>query len=282
MKILWRRKPVARLAVSGLLLAAAARGHGADKSGYSLANPVPAELLRDLNSDRPDVTEGPFTVDAGHAQLEMDFASYAHNRLGGTSTSELSAGDFNLRMGVRSNFEAGIFIAPYMRDTAATAGEPKETNSGFGDVTLRAKINFWGNDGGATAGGLIVDLTLPTAARGLGSGHAEGTVTLPLAVELGGGWDGGAMTVLDLRPRAGGGYRAVWINAATVGHDIAGALAGYMELTSAAGDGGHAATFDAGLMWKVNANTQLDAGANFGLTRNTDDVLVFSGLSRRF
>ena len=45
-----------------------------DKSGYSLFHPVPRELMRELTPDRPDKTEGPFTVDAGHYQLEMDFA----------------------------------------------------------------------------------------------------------------------------------------------------------------------------------------------------------------
>src|SRR5437764_1052507 len=38
----------------------------ADKSSYTLFNPTPLNLMRDLNPDRPDVTESPFTVDAGH------------------------------------------------------------------------------------------------------------------------------------------------------------------------------------------------------------------------
>ena len=37
-----------------------------DKSSYNLFNPVPENLMRDLSPDRPDVTESPFTVDAGH------------------------------------------------------------------------------------------------------------------------------------------------------------------------------------------------------------------------
>ncbi len=37
----------------------------ADKSGCHLFNPVPTKLLRELNTDRPDKTESPFTVDAG-------------------------------------------------------------------------------------------------------------------------------------------------------------------------------------------------------------------------
>jgi hypothetical protein len=44
---------------------------GGDKSGYTLFRPTPEALLRELTSDRPDKTESPITVDAGHFQLEM-------------------------------------------------------------------------------------------------------------------------------------------------------------------------------------------------------------------
>src|SRR5258707_15821817 len=43
-----------------------------DKSGYTLFNPTPREYMRAFTTDRPDLTESPFTVDAGHFQLEMD------------------------------------------------------------------------------------------------------------------------------------------------------------------------------------------------------------------
>ena len=51
-----------------------------DKSGYNLFNPVPENLLRDLSPDRPDATESPYTVDAGHYQLEMDFANFTSTK----------------------------------------------------------------------------------------------------------------------------------------------------------------------------------------------------------
>ena len=38
----------------------------ADKRHYHLFNPTPRELLREMSTDRPDVTESAFTVDAGH------------------------------------------------------------------------------------------------------------------------------------------------------------------------------------------------------------------------
>jgi hypothetical protein len=43
-------------------------------------HPTPPDLMRELNTDRPDKTEGPYTVDAGHVQIEMDLASYTYDR----------------------------------------------------------------------------------------------------------------------------------------------------------------------------------------------------------
>jgi len=74
----------------------------------------------------------------------------------------------------------------------------------------------------------------------------------------------------------------VWVNTITVGHGLAEKLDGYVELTSEAGDGAHVAGFDVGVAYKLDANTQLDCGANIGLSRAAPDLIVFTGLSLRF
>ena len=52
----------------------------ADKSQYRLTNPTPDPLLRDLTTDRPDLTESPITVDAGRMQVEVNAFGYARSR----------------------------------------------------------------------------------------------------------------------------------------------------------------------------------------------------------
>src|SRR5579872_1736511 len=52
-----------------------------DKNGYTLWNRTPDDLMRPLSTDRPDTTDTPLTVDAGHVQLEMDFLSYTYDRV---------------------------------------------------------------------------------------------------------------------------------------------------------------------------------------------------------
>ena len=51
-----------------------------DKSGYNLFNPTPDQYMREISPDRPDKTESPYTLDAGHFMLEMDFANYTYNQ----------------------------------------------------------------------------------------------------------------------------------------------------------------------------------------------------------
>ncbi len=260
-------------------LAAAALGRAGDET---VAPAAGSGTLRELNTDRPDVTESPFTVDAGHTQLEMDLASVTRNQLDGVRTTEVSAGDFNLRFGITRSFELGLFLTPYLHRTETPRGGPSVTTSGVGDAVVRGKWNFWGDDGGTTAFGLIVDVLLPTAARGLGEPHAVPAMTLPLALDLGHGWDAGAMTTVEARPRDEGGYHGVWTNTLTLGRELAHGVAGYAEIASTVGDGSHVATFDVGVTWKLDANTQLDAGTNLGITRAADNLMVFAGVSRRF
>ena len=42
-----------------------------DKSGFNLFNPTPTQYLRGMDRDGPGATESPYTVDAGHFQIEF-------------------------------------------------------------------------------------------------------------------------------------------------------------------------------------------------------------------
>jgi hypothetical protein len=272
-------RAVATLAGGGLLLATTLRA--------AEPTPIPPTISaaedREMSTDRPDVTESPFTVPPGRWQVEADLVGFARDRADGFDVRSWSAGDFNLRFGVSGSTEVGIFVAPWQRVITRAPGGLRESVSGFGDMTLRGKVNFAGNEGASWGSGVIADLKLPTARRGLGNDAVEGALTLPVARELGGGWDFGAMTRLELRRRTEGrGYRAVSVNTATVGRELRPNWGSYIELTSETGDGPHVATFDVGLTYRMTANLQLDGGANIGLTRAADDLQLFTGFSRRF
>jgi hypothetical protein len=269
----------AALALAFSLCASAKEPVAADKSAYSLFHPVPPSLLREMNTDRPDATESPYTVDAGHFQLELDLANFTCDRHteardGGTRAWSFLTTNFKLGLTNRMDFQ---IVAPFYNRVSSGP-------EGFGDLTFRLKFNFWGDDGGPTALGLMPFLKVPTAADGLGNDRVEAGVILPFAAELPGGWDFGTMLELDWLAREDGhGHQAAFVTSITFGHTIIGNLDGYLELFSELSeDSAWVATFDVGVTYALTKNVQLDTGLNLGLTRAAADFNPFVGLSIRF
>lgn len=263
-----------------------------DKSGYHLFHPVPREFLRDMSTDRPDKTESAYTVDAGHFQLEMDFFNYTHERYDAdtgadTRTDTWNVAPFNLKAGLLNNVDLQVIFDSYLQEQTEdrTAGTTERT-SGIGDTTVRVKVNLWGNDGDRTALAVMPFVKAPTNSAGLGNNSVEGGLIVPLAVELGGGWNMGVMTEVDVvRDESGSGHRPEFINSITFSRNIAGKLGGYVEFFSSVnGERGFGweGTADVGLTYALTADMQLDGGCNFGVTRAADDVNPFLGLSVRF
>jgi hypothetical protein len=269
----------------------ASANENANKSQYTLWNPTPRELMREMSTDRPDKTESAYTVDAGHFQVEADVVGYSidkHNTdYSDTEVETWSVWNANYKFGLCNNTDIQFVVPSYthVRTKDETTGAT-EKNSGFGDIVTRLKINLWGNDGGTTAFAAMPFVKFPTAQDDLGNGAFEGGLILPLAVELPYGWGMGLMTQVDISEDGdGSGYHPDFINTITFSRDIIGALAGYVEFFSAVStdeDSDWEGTFDMGLTYAVTEDIQLDAGVNIGVTRSADDFNPFLGLSWRF
>ena len=257
-----------------------------DKSVYNLFHPTPRPLLREMSTDRPDKTESPYTVDAGHFQFEMDLVTYTYDR-SGPDTEAWSVAPVNLKLGLWNNVDLQVVLEPFnqVRVTGPMTGSRK-TRSGFGDVTTRLKVNLWGNDGGPTALALMPFAVFPSGQDGVGGGAFGGGLIVPLAVELPRGWSMVVMTETDfLRGDEDPDYQALFVNSITFGHDLVGKLAGYVEFFSEVSterDARWVGTVDLGLTYGLTENLQLDAGINIGVTKSADDLNPFVGLSWRF
>jgi hypothetical protein len=269
------------------------QGAEATSSGtgaYNLFRPKPRELMRDMATDRPDQTESPYTVDAGHFQVEMDFIQATFDRAPGAGGAPRlvawSVAPFNLKLGLLDRVDLQFVIDTYagvrVEDpTAARTGEA----SGLGNVATRLKVNFWGNDGGRTAFGMMAFVRWPLPASGLRNGRTEGGLIFPLAVSVAGGWNVGAMTELDFLARPAGGYDAHLVNSVTVGHSLTRRLGMYVELLAASGfqrGSGWLAQLDVGWTYALRDTVQVDCGSNFGLTASAPTARPFAGLSLRF
>ena len=285
------------LNLSGLLCAAscqwlcAGEGVPPDKSRYTLFRPTPREWMRDMSTDRPDKTESPYTVDAGHFQVEADILNYAYDRhntdFSNTRVETVSIAPINLKAGLCNNVDLQLVIETYTSvRTHDRSTSVVQRNRGFGDITPRLKWNVWGNDGGSTALALMPFVKLPTNQDDLGNNSVEGGVIVPFAMPLPYDWSMGLMTEFDfVRDSAGTGHHPEFINSITFGHDIVGNLAGYVEffsLVSAESDSEWVGTVDLGLTFGLTEDIQLDAGVNLGITRSADDISPFLGISWRF
>ncbi|WP_432207214.1 transporter [Hymenobacter defluvii] len=121
--------------------------------------------MRLLSTDRPDVTESAYSVDAGHFQVETDVLRLGRSRLKRqpVAQQELRFNHANLKLGLTHNVDLQVVVESYTVQTEGE-GDTGTRRAGFGDVTLRLKRNLWGNDGGPTAFALMPFVKLPRAA----------------------------------------------------------------------------------------------------------------------
>jgi hypothetical protein len=257
-----------------------------DKSDFTLFNPTPASAMRDFVTDRPNVTEGPYTVDAGHIQVESSFVEYTHDEDHGVKTDGFSVLPTNFRLGILNNVDLELIVNPY--ENILTHGKgASDRNSGFGGTQVRTTINFWGNEGdGSTAFGMIPFVTLPTGTDGLSDHHVEGGLILPLDVKLPHDFDFCTEAEFDINHNdKEDDYGVDFVHTACLSHSLFSEKTnGYVEYVGVSPCGtGHTylAYFDTGLTYLLRENVQLDVGINVGLSDQADDFLVFTGLSFR-
>jgi hypothetical protein len=275
--------------VATLCSAAAPAQPAPDKSRFSLTNPTPRALLREMSTDRPDKTESPYTVDAGRVQVEFDLLSLTTDRRREgpdvIRSRSLSVLPVNLKLGLTNRTDLQILVEPYVHQRERRAGS-SDTVDGFGDVTLRLKRNLWGNDGGDTALALMPFVKLPTSSAGIGNDAVEFGIIVPLAIGVSDQVGIGLMTEIDMLQESDGrGYALTFVNSATIAFALTDRLGLYTEaFTERSTEAGAkwVTAGDLGLTYALSDDLQLDGGVNIGITEAADDLNLFLGISRRF
>ena len=268
------------------------------KDTYWLLDPVPREKMRDLSPDRPDTTESPITVDAGHLQVEVSFFQYGYDDQGPQRVNAWTIMDTNVKLGITNNMDLQFVFGAYGREETHIAGGPDERLEGFGDMTIRWKTNLWGNDAPGTPGTPRTDGFLEKTAFGV-----MPFVTIPTGTELSVDEpEGGLITVLSydvtehiglafmaefdaVHDGADDRYHTDFIHTATCGFDIVGPLGAFVEyigITRCDERFEYQALFSSGLTYSINADVLLDVGARIGLTDAAEDIAVFTGITWRY
>ncbi|MBC7693144.1 MAG: transporter [Methylotenera sp.] len=266
------------------------------KAGYTLFNPVPKSLLRELSPDRPGVGESPFTVDAGHFMAEVEFISYS--RFKSESTDETTGlpvttrvtsynlPSFNLKFGLTNSSDFQIIFFPYLHTRTEITDLPDQTFKGVGDVILRCKYNFVGNDGGPISGAFLPAVKLPTSSGGVGNKKFEYSLALPLELELPHGFTLGTMPKISWNKNEESDHsHSEFESSVLLSHRLAGAVEGYAEFASTTSNEEKAAwknLIQLGFIAKTSENVQFDLGCNFGLNSKTPQYSPFAGATFRY
>lgn len=239
-----------------------------------------APSLRELEADRPDATESPVTVDAGHFQIETSFLAYGRDRSGGMRSEWWSFAETNIKYGLNSNMDLQLVLSPWVSERMEGGGVTEV--DGVGDVELRLKWNLWGNDGGETALAVMPYVKIPSFSD-VSNDHWEGGVIVPLAWRVAETWsvavqvEGAAVYDED-----DDDTDFEFSHTAVLGVDLGERAGCYLEYLGVAGDHHYEAYASGGLTWALSDQRQLDIGAVVGMNDAAADLAVFSGLTVKF
>lgn len=232
-----------------------------------LLAPTPEADMRELSTDRPDLTEGPYTVDAGHVQVEADLGVVS------VEGNDIGVGAFgvNVRVGLTDAVDVHV-IAPVLGATFTPTGVKAEP----GDLTLRAKWNLLGNDGADVAVALM-----PYAVVGPAL-DATGGLIVPFNIALPAEFGLGAMVGAEL-VREKAAVDADLLVSASVAREIVGGVGAYLEGLAHAQvfSGAHEVWASAGTTWGVTKDIQLDAGARARVLGDAPRAECFVGVTVR-
>ncbi len=243
------------------------------KKKYSLFNSVPKSQMRDMETDRPDVTESPYTVDAGHIQYEADVLRLTREESDVTKTKTLLFNQANIKIGITGSTSVQIGFQSYglQEETEKSSGDISKTN-GFGDIMLRLKQNITGNDKGNFVMAILPYAKIPSAQYDDESRFEYGLI-VPMLYKLPGDWNLGFQVEVDrLKDQDLPEMHTEFLQTLTISHPLTKNLDGIAETYYTYDFKAHEFSnyINAALQMEVAKNFKVDAGLNYGLQHHSD------------
>lgn len=257
-----------------LCIASAAAQENYSKKQYHLFNPTPCNQVREFSIDRPDITESPSTLDAGHFQFEGDVFRWEKSLSDGSRSLNLWNGLYKLGLTDRLDIHFGIELYNIYQTS-----EGETTDKGYGNTTIRLKYNIWGNEGKTkTALGVIPYVTLPTSP--VDDDVAFG-VGFPFSYALSDKFDLGAQFQSDFVPDGNSGFNFNYLQAGVLGGGLVGNLDFFAEVVGIFLAEDPLYTLNGGLIYNLTPSVKVDIAGNYGLV---DEAYtnIFLGLSFRY
>lgn len=260
-----------------------------DKSQYTLFNPTPDDQMRSFCTDRPTRSNLACTVDTGHTQYEADMFNWTYNSVGGVTQNTYLVTNPTFKLGLTNSSDFELNMVPFEEVTVHdSATHQTQHLSGNGDLFVRYKYSFLGDDSGDIAFTLLPYVKVPAAEPGIGNKAFEEGIIAPVSYNLPGNY----LLLFDpeadaLKNIQNNGYHANYQGLVNLSHTL------FTDSLTAAGElwtdnnrdpSGtvEQASADFALSWVAVPNLQLDFGANIGLNRATPDFQGYAGISQRF
>lgn len=250
------------------------------KLRYSIFKPVPKELMREFETDRPDITESAYSVDAGHFQVETDLFKTQQVKINGTKTTQNYFNLANIKLGITNSLDLQLVVTSLVHQKTVSINTSTK-KSEFGGFTFRVKQNIWGNDEGKTALAVMPFINIPALKSGT---KFTGGIIFPFALSLPNDWGFGAQFQTNLEENQNQeGYHLNFLTSTTLSHSIFKNcnffIEGYITQETEINDLEYFA--NGGLIYEIGNNVKLDAGFNYGFKQESAKV-YFIGLSFRY
>ncbi|MDO6391688.1 transporter [Pontibacter sp. BT731] len=224
----------------------------------------------ELNTDRPDQSQGPSVVSRGYVQLE---AGYNYQKLNATTRTHAYPTAL-LRFGLLENVELRLQGA--VKDSVIENGTERHIK-GWGPLGIGTKVRLWEESGWRPEAGISAMLTLPLASEVFKPDNVEPQFGLAFSKELsqkmdatgnlGYGWTGG---------------HAVRSYGANITRQFIDKLTLYLEVFGSkekSEPAEHQADF--GLLYLLLPNLQVDVAAGRRLNKAAPHHFITTGLAFR-
>jgi len=278
-----RNQRILMIFLGTLMLPFVCYGQEKVHQNYSLFHPVPRAQMRDMETDRPDVTESPYTVDAGHIQYETDFIRLVNENSEEQRTNTLLINQANLKIGLTGSTSIQIGFQTYGNQKETDIGSDiTETTHGFGDVTFRIKQSILGNDEGNFAMALLPYVKFPTSKYDEDS-RFEGGLIVPMQYKLPGEWNLGFQVEVDrLKDLDQQAMHTEFLQTLTLSHQLIKNIDGIAETYYTYDFKNHhfANFLNAAIQVEIAKDLKFDAGINYGIQHDAEKHYFFGASYR--
>jgi hypothetical protein len=232
----------------------------------------------DLVTDRPDQTEAPVLVPAGAIQIETGF-QIETDRHAGVRTKNFTYNTTLLKYGVNEHFELRM-ISEYLGTSTQVIGERKATKvSGLSPLAVGLKIKLSEEQGWWPQAALIGHINLVSGSQAYAPDFtaADFRLTfantlsekLTLSYNLGAEWDGETPN-------------ADFLYTLSLGYKVTDRIGAFIEGYSFFPEHSKADNrIDGGITFLITPVVQWDVSGGIGLSDNSPDSFVSTGLSIR-